>query len=60
MLNTIQKPETWQQSMLSSVVAITEAADGDFTAIDRLVAASRDPHSTNLIIEHLDRYPRSR
>jgi ubiquinone biosynthesis protein COQ4 len=60
LLNTIQKPETWQQSMLSSVVALTEAADGDFSKIDRLVAASRDPHSAALTIEHLSRYPHSR
>jgi ubiquinone biosynthesis protein COQ4 len=60
MLSTLQKPETWQQSMLSSVIAITEAADGDFSKIDRLVAASRDPHSTNLTIKHLARSPHSR
>lgn len=35
MLNTLQNPHIWQQSMLSSVVAITEAEDGDFTAIER-------------------------
>jgi hypothetical protein len=51
MMNTLQKPETWQQSMLSSVVAITEAPDGDFSAIDRLIAASGDPDSLALTID---------
>ena len=60
MLNTLEKPDTWQHSMLSSVVAITEAEDGDFTAIDRLVAVSRDPHSAALTIEYLSRFPQSR
>jgi ubiquinone biosynthesis protein COQ4 len=60
MLNTLEKPDTWQQSMLSSVVAITEAADGDFTAIDRLVAASRDPESLSLTIQYLSQFPHSR
>jgi ubiquinone biosynthesis protein COQ4 len=59
MLNTLQNPHIWQQSMLSSVVAITEAEDGDFTAIDRLVAASRDPQSLSLTIDHLSQYPQS-
>jgi ubiquinone biosynthesis protein Coq4 len=45
MLNTLEKPDTWQQSLLSSVVVITEAEDGNFTAIDRLVTTSRDPQS---------------
>lgn len=60
MLNTIQHPHIWQQSLLSSITAITEAEDGDFTAIDRLVAASRDPHSLALTIEHLSQSDRGR
>jgi ubiquinone biosynthesis protein COQ4 len=60
MLNTLQHPHVWQQSLLSSIVAITEAEDGDFTAIDRLVAASRDPHSLALTIEHLSQSPQGR
>lgn len=60
MLNTLQHPHIWQQSLLSSIVAITEAEDGDFTAIDRLVAASRDPHSGSLTIEHLSQSDRGR
>jgi ubiquinone biosynthesis protein COQ4 len=59
MMNTLQKPETWQQSMLSSVVAITEAPDGDFSAIDRLIAASGDPDSLALTIEYLSQSPHS-
>jgi ubiquinone biosynthesis protein COQ4 len=59
MLNTLEKPDTWQQSMLSSVVAITQAEDGDFTAIDRLVTASRDPQSLSLLIAHLAQHPQS-
>jgi ubiquinone biosynthesis protein COQ4 len=59
MMNTLQKPETWQQSMLSSVVAITEAPDGDFSAIDRLIAASGDPDSLALTIEYLSQSPQS-
>jgi ubiquinone biosynthesis protein COQ4 len=60
MLNTLPKSDTWQQSMLSSVVAIAKAEDGDFTAIDRLVTASSDVHSLSLTIEHLSQYPQSR
>jgi ubiquinone biosynthesis protein COQ4 len=50
-------PEAQPQSLLDSIVAIVEAENGDFTAIDRLVAASGDLHSLNLIVEHLTRYP---
>jgi ubiquinone biosynthesis protein COQ4 len=57
MLNSLHNPHTWQQSMLSSFIGIAEAEDGDFTAIDRLISASRDPHSSNLTIEHLSRFP---
>jgi ubiquinone biosynthesis protein COQ4 len=59
MLNTLEKPATWQQSMLSSVVAITQAEDGDFTVIDRLITTSRDPQSLALTIEHLAQHPQS-
>jgi ubiquinone biosynthesis protein COQ4 len=57
MLNSLHNPHTWQQSMLSSFIGIAEANDGDFTAIDRLIAASRDPQSSYLTIEHLSRFP---
>lgn len=57
MLNTLQNPRTWQQSMLSSFIGIAEAEDGDFTAIDRLIAASRDPQSLSLTIKHLSQSP---
>jgi ubiquinone biosynthesis protein COQ4 len=43
--------------MLSSFIGMAEAEDGDFTAIDRLIAVSRDPHSSNLTIKHLSRFP---
>jgi ubiquinone biosynthesis protein COQ4 len=46
--------------MLSSFIGIAEADDGDFTAIDRLIAASKDPHSSNLTIEYLSRFPQCR
>jgi ubiquinone biosynthesis protein COQ4 len=57
MLNTLQNPPTWQQSMLASIVAIAQADDGDFVAIDRLVAASSDPNSAHLTVQHLSQYP---
>jgi ubiquinone biosynthesis protein COQ4 len=59
MLNTLEKPATWQQSMLSSVVAITQAEDGDFTEIDRLLEISGDPQSLALTIEYLSQFPHS-
>jgi ubiquinone biosynthesis protein COQ4 len=59
MLNSLQNSSTWQQSLLSSIVEIVQAADGDFTAIDRLVAASGDRQSLYLTVEHLARYPHS-
>jgi ubiquinone biosynthesis protein COQ4 len=59
MLNTLEKPATWQQSMLSSVVAITQAEDGDFTEIDRLLEISGDPQSVALTIEYLSQFPHS-
>jgi ubiquinone biosynthesis protein COQ4 len=57
MLNSLHKPQTWEQSMLSSFIGMTEAEDGDFTAIDRLVASSRDPKSLSLTIEYLSQFP---
>lgn len=57
MLNSLHNPHTWEQSMLSSFIGITEAEDGDFTAIDRLIAASRDPQSLSLTIKHLSQFP---
>lgn len=59
MLNTLEKPDTWQQSMLSSMVAITQAKDGDFTEIDRLLEISGDPQSLALTIEYLSQFPHS-
>jgi ubiquinone biosynthesis protein Coq4 len=60
MLNSLHNPRTWQQWMLSSFIGIAEAEDGDSTAIDRLIAASRDPHSSSLTIEHLAQFPQCR
>jgi ubiquinone biosynthesis protein COQ4 len=57
MLNTLQTSSTWQQSMLSSVVAIAQAENGDFTEIDRLVTASSDTLSGYLTVQHLAQYP---
>jgi ubiquinone biosynthesis protein COQ4 len=57
MLNTLQNPPTWQQSMLASIVAIAQADDGDFVAINRLVEASSDPNSAHLTVQHLSQYP---
>jgi ubiquinone biosynthesis protein COQ4 len=59
MLNSLQTPYSSQQSMLSSIVAIAQAEDGDFTAIDRLLSASQDRQSLDLTIQHLSRYPHS-
>jgi ubiquinone biosynthesis protein COQ4 len=59
MLNTLEQPATWQQSMLASVVAITQAEDGDFTEIDRLLEISSDPQSLALTIEYLSQFPHS-
>jgi ubiquinone biosynthesis protein COQ4 len=56
MLNTLQNSPTWQQSMLSSVVAIAQAENGDFTAIDRLTSASSDAISRQLTVQHLAQY----
>jgi ubiquinone biosynthesis protein COQ4 len=60
MLNSLQTPQTWQQSLLSSFVNITEAQDGDFEAIDRLLAASGDQKSLYLTVQHLSQYPHSK
>ncbi len=38
-------------------MSIAQAEDGDFTAIDRLVVASRDPRSLELVVRHLSQYP---
>jgi ubiquinone biosynthesis protein COQ4 len=54
---TLEKPATWQQSMLASVVAITQAENGDFTEIDRLIEISADPQSLALTIEYLAQFP---
>lgn len=56
MLNTLHSP-THQEAMLSSLMMIVRAEDGDFSAIDPLVVASGDPDSLNLIIQHLARHP---
>jgi ubiquinone biosynthesis protein COQ4 len=60
MLNSLQTPQTWQKSLLSSFVNITEAQDGDFEAIDRLLAASGDQKSLYLTVQHLSQYPHSK
>lgn len=57
MLTTLEKPATRQQSMLASVVAITQAENGDFTEIDRLLEISADPQSLALTIEYLAQFP---
>lgn len=59
MLNSLQNPDSWQQSLLSSIVEITQAEDGDFTAIDRLVTASGDHQSLQLTVEYLSQYAHS-
>jgi ubiquinone biosynthesis protein COQ4 len=60
MLTSSQNPQTWQQSLLSSFVAIAEAKDGDFEAINQLMAASADQKSLYLIVQHLSQYPHSK
>jgi ubiquinone biosynthesis protein COQ4 len=60
MLNSLQTPQTWQQSLLSSFVAIAEAKDGDFEAIDQLLAVSGDHKSLYLTVQHLSQYPHSK
>jgi ubiquinone biosynthesis protein COQ4 len=60
MLNSLQPPQTWQQSLLSSFVNITEAKDGDFEAIDRLMADSADQKSLYLTVQYLSQYPHSK
>lgn len=60
MSNSLQTPQTWQQSLLSSFVVIAEAKDGDFVAIDQLMAASGDQKSLYLTVEHLSQYPHSK
>jgi ubiquinone biosynthesis protein COQ4 len=53
MLNALEIPMTWHGSLLSSFVAMTQAEYGDFTAIDRLTEASRDPLGLSLTVEYL-------
>jgi ubiquinone biosynthesis protein COQ4 len=60
MLNTLQTTQTWQKSLFSSFVAIAEAKDGDFEAIDKLMADSSDEKSLNLMVEYLSEYPHSK
>jgi ubiquinone biosynthesis protein COQ4 len=55
--NSLLTPQAWQQSLFSSFISIAQAKDGDFTEIDRLIAASRDPHSLELVVRHLSQYP---
>jgi ubiquinone biosynthesis protein COQ4 len=57
MLTSLKIPQTRQQSLLDSFIAIVEAKDGDFVAIDRLMAACSDRESLDSIIEHLSQYP---
>jgi ubiquinone biosynthesis protein COQ4 len=57
MSTLLQTHKAWQQSLFSSFITMAQAQDGDFTAIDRLVVASRDRHSLELIVEHLSQYP---
>jgi ubiquinone biosynthesis protein COQ4 len=57
MLNSLQNPQTWQQSLFSSFIAMAEAEDGDFTAIDQLLLASADHKSLYLTVQHLSQHP---
>jgi ubiquinone biosynthesis protein COQ4 len=56
MLNALQSPPTWHQSLLSSFVDLTQAENGDFTAIDRLTEASRDPYGLTRTVEQLSQH----
>jgi ubiquinone biosynthesis protein COQ4 len=60
MLNSLQTTQIWQQSLLSSFVAIVEAENGDFVAIDQLIADSCDHKSLYLTVQHLSQYPHSK
>jgi ubiquinone biosynthesis protein COQ4 len=60
MLNSLQDPQTRQKSLLSSFVAIVEAENGDFAAIDRLMANSRDQESLYLVVQNLSQFPHSK
>jgi ubiquinone biosynthesis protein COQ4 len=60
MLNSLQNPHSWEQSLLTSFVAMAEAENGDFAVIDRLMAASSDHKSLDLTVQHLSQYPHSK
>jgi ubiquinone biosynthesis protein COQ4 len=57
MSTLLQTPKAWQQSLFSSFITMAQAKDGDFTAIDRLIVASRDRHSLELVVQHLSQHP---
>jgi ubiquinone biosynthesis protein COQ4 len=57
MLNLLPDPQTRQQSLLSSFIAMTQAENGDFVAIDQLLEASGDHKSLYLTVQHLSQHP---
>ncbi len=57
MLNLLPDPQTRQQSLLSSFVAMAQTENGDFAVIDRLLEASGDHKSLYLTVQHLSQYP---
>jgi len=60
MSDPIHEKHLWQQSLLSSVLDIVQAADGDFTAVGQLAKASNDRESLQLMIERLSQYPQGK
>jgi ubiquinone biosynthesis protein COQ4 len=56
MSDPILAQQHWEQSLLSSFLGMVQAADGDFTAIDRLAKATGDGESLQLMVEHLSQY----
>lgn len=60
MLNSLHSPQTYQKPLLASFMAIAEAKDGDFVAIDQLLTASSDQKSLSLTAQHLSQYPLSK
>ncbi|MBP0021715.1 MAG: hypothetical protein J7647_29690 [Cyanobacteria bacterium SBLK] len=52
--------QRWEEALISSLLEMTRARDGDPVALDRLAKISNDPESLQLVVEKISRDPQGK